>query len=35
VPGHGNYEIEVTNVIDTNTLNIRPVIPCLMSNNHV
>jgi len=34
VEGHGNYEIEVTNVVNASTMEVQSVFPSLMSNTH-
>jgi len=35
VEGHGNYEIEITNVVNSSTMEVQPVVPSLMSSTHL
>ena len=32
VEGHGEYNIEVTSVVNPNTMEVQPIFPSLMSN---
>lgn len=32
VPGHGEYDIEVTNVMNANTMQVQPLFPSLMDS---
>jgi hypothetical protein len=35
VEGHGEYEIEVTNIVNSNTMQMMPLIPSLMSQENL
>jgi len=35
VEGHGNYEVEITNVVNSTTMEVQPVFPSLMSSTHL
>lgn len=35
VEAHGNYQIEVTNIINANSMKVVPIIPSLMSHENM
>ena len=35
VEDHGNYEIEVTNVVNAKSMRVQPLIPSLMSSDNL
>lgn len=35
VEGHGSYEIEITNVVNSSTMEVQPVVPSLMSSTNL
>ncbi len=35
VEGHGQYSIEVTNVVNANTMQMQPLFPSLMSSDNL
>jgi hypothetical protein len=35
IEDHGNYEIEVTNFVNANSMRVQPLIPSLMSSDNL